>query len=116
MNAFALAEAVVWLSQRLPDTPLADFAALLTIGTAGRLVSLPELAAKLGVSEQWVDAFVARHAAYFEGNAPALEIKSTDAGRMAELSSVGRNLLNQFWQRSGMDARQCSAGNAGHRP
>ena len=100
MNTLTLSQATAWLSERVPDAQLADFAAMLAIGSAPRALPLASLGETLGTSQAWVDAFVRRQATYRGGISPFIEIRHGGEGDTADLSSAGRNLLNQFWQRA----------------
>lgn len=100
MNTVALARATAWLSERLPGAQLADLAAMLEIGSAHEPVRLASVAEKLGLPIEWTEGFVERHVRHRGGLAPLVELHAVAEGTSAQLSQVGHNILNQFWQRA----------------
>lgn len=100
MNTFSLAHATAWLSECAPNAHLADFAAMLAIGTAPAAFPLKSLEQKLGVSPAWIEEFLRRQASYRGGLAPFIQVRQGAHGAEADLTVVGRNILNQFWQRA----------------
>jgi hypothetical protein len=100
MNTAAMAKATAWLNERLPDATLSDFAAMLAIGSAGHRMPVAELATTLGMPEPWLHGFIERQTKYHGGLAPLVQLHETANGSAAELSQVGHNILNQFWQRT----------------
>ena len=100
MHTKVMAKATAWLSERVPDARLSDFAALLEIGSADHPLPVHELTVNLGMPPSWLPGFVARHTLYHGGLSPLVELHQRVDGPVVELSQVGHNILNQFWQRA----------------
>lgn len=103
MHTRAMTKATAWLSERLPDARLSDFAALLEIGLADHPLPVHDLTATLGMPPSWLPGFVERHTLYHGGLSPLVELHQRADGPVVELSQVGHNILNQFWQRASAD-------------
>jgi hypothetical protein len=111
MSTVELTHAVGWLSERLPGAQLADLAALLELGLAAQPVPMSLLVAKLGLHREWAEGFVTRQVQSHGGLEPLVELNVDRMGNSAQLSQVGHNILNQFWQRSGAgDAPDTTSG------